>query len=214
MATGKKPIYLVDPPGKSGYIQALWYATLQGVNTNNFIRSSNGSVPVGALVISTEEDCVNCTLLVKSVNYTVYAVAPTDVTMSVAILPVEAFRAQISAENLPATLKAASGAEINVQAKNLSKVTWPAVGESGGRHAVTLHGRWLKTDGTLMSEGDSSSRFPYDLEPGDTGGVTLKITAPQIPGRYILELDVVQEQVAWFGSRGSMPLRAAVKVEE
>jgi hypothetical protein len=184
------------------------------MNTNDFVRAANGSVPAGALVISTEEDCANCTLIAKSINYTVYAVTPNDVTMNVAALRPEAFRAQIAAEGMPTTLKAASNAEVNVQVKNLSDATWPAVGESSGRHAVTLHARWLKTDGTLVSEGDSSSRFPYDLEPGDTGGVTLKITAPQFRGQYLLELDVVQEQVAWFGSKGSQTLRAEVEVEE
>ena len=36
--------------------------------------------------------------------------------------------------------------------------------------------------------------------------------APEAPGDYILELDVVQEGVAWFGARGSKTLRASVGV--
>lgn len=214
LATQKKPIYLVDSFGKSGYIQALWYATLRGVDTRNFIRIVDGSVPAGALVISTNEDCSNCTLIARSINYIVYAKAPSDVSMSVAALAPGAFRARISAENLPAVLKVGSSTELNTQVTNVSVGTWPAVGESDGRYGVALHYRWLKPDGTIMSEGNDSSRFHYDLEPGDTDGLTLKVTAPQIPGQYILELDVVQEQVGGFGSRGSESLRAEVKVEK
>jgi hypothetical protein len=211
LETGKRPIYLVDPAGKSGYIQAFWYATLEGINTGDFIRAENGPVPAGALVISTEEGCSNCTLIAKSINYTVYATAPNDVVVSIRVLPQEALRALITAENIPMSLKTASSTKTDVQVKNLGDATWPAVGEVGGRHAVSLHGRWLKPDATLMTEADCSSRFPYDLEPGDTAGVTLEITAPKIPGKYILELDVVQEQVAW--SKGSYTFRRSLNVE-
>ena len=38
------------------------------------------------------------------------------------------------------------------------------------------------------------------------------VTAPETPGDYILEFDMTQEGVAWFGAHGSKPLRARVKV--
>jgi hypothetical protein len=42
--------------------------------------------------------------------------------------------------------------------------------------------------------------------------VTLQITAPKQPGDYILSLDLVQEQVAWFGDKGSPTTTAKVTV--
>jgi len=63
-----------------------------------------------------------------------------------------------------------------------------------------------------LSDQDGRSRFPYDLELNDTAGVHLEITAPEVPGDYVLEFDVVQEQVAWFGDKGSRRFRRQVTV--
>ena len=49
----------------------------------------------------------------------------------------------------------------------------------------------------------------YDVEPGDSIGLTPHVTAPETPGDYILEFDMTQEGVSWFGALGSKPLRAA-----
>ena len=215
LETGHSPIYVFDPPGNSGYIQAYWYAVLQGVDTSRLVHlPSNVAPPPGALVISTEEDCGNCKLIAKSINYTVYAVLPSDLNFTIRPLPQDAFRAQIQCENLPLTLTAGTKTILNVLVRNVSSVTWPAVGESGtNRYAVGLRNRWLQADGSVLNDQDGRSRFPYDLEPGDTAGVHIEITAPQIPGQYLVELDVVQEHFVWFGDKGSERLQWQVVVE-
>jgi hypothetical protein len=50
------------------------------------------------------------------------------------------------------------------------------------------------------------------LAPNDFMELPLTIRAPATPGAYALEIDLVQEGVAWFSTRGSMPLRLAVLV--
>jgi hypothetical protein len=50
------------------------------------------------------------------------------------------------------------------------------------------------------------------VEPGDGAGLKLAVAAPAETGAYVLELDVVQDGVARFGSRGSRTLRANVEV--
>lgn len=209
LETGERPIYLFDPPGNSGYIQAYWQAVLQGVDTSQFVRlPANVRPPPGALVISTEEECANCNLIAKSINYTVYAVLPSSLKAKGVALSEQAFHAHIKAENMPATLPAGTTTTISVVVKNVSGAIWPAVGEPGTDHyAVVLRNRWLRADGSVAKDDDGRGRFPYDLEPGDTAGVQLKVTAPEAPGRYVLELDVVQEQVARFGDKGSERLK-------
>ncbi|HEV2826619.1 MAG TPA: glycosyltransferase family 39 protein [Pyrinomonadaceae bacterium] len=215
LETEQSPIYVFDPPGKSGYIQAYWYAVLQGVDTSRLVHlPSYVAPPPGALVISTEEECGNCKLIAKSINYTVYAVLPSALNVTIRPLPQNAFRAHIQAENPPLTLTAGTKSILNVLVKNLSSVSWPAVGAEGtNRYAVGLRNRWLRLDGSVLNDEDGRSRFPYDLERGDTAGVPLEITAPQIPGRYVLELDVVQEEFVWFGDEGSQRLTWQVVVE-
>ena len=208
LETGQRPIYLFDPPGSSGYIQAYWHAALQGVDPSQFVRlPANVRPPPGALVISTEEECANCNLIAKSINYTVYAILPSSLQAKNMALPENAFRADIHAEHMPATLTAGTTTTLSVLVKNLSGVSWPAVGEpETDQYAVFLRNRWLRSNGTVVNYEDDRSRLPYDLEPGDTAGVQLKITAPSTPGQYVLELDVVEERVTWFSDKGSKRL--------
>ena len=185
LATGNKPIYLVDEPGKAGYIQALWYGALHGLNPTQLVRLPAGeSPPPGAVVISTEEDCDNCRLIARSINYIVYAVSPGDPHVSVAELPASAFRALVTAENAPLALKPGDKTVLSIIVKNVSDSTWPAVGEADGSYSVTLRNRWLSADGVSLNDQDGEIRFPYDLEPGDTAGLSLEITAPKTAGDY------------------------------
>jgi hypothetical protein len=211
-ARGKK-VYLLDPPGRSGYIQALWHGTLRGVEASRFVRlSPNEAPPAGAVVISTEEDCSNCLPLARAINYTLYAATPTDLRPTVSTLPPEATRANLSCANAPASLVAGGRVRLDVLVRNTGAADWPAVGDEAGRGAVVLRDRWLKTNGSVVNDEDASSRIPFDMEPGDTAGLSLNVNAPNEPGEYVLELDVVQEGVARFGARGSQTFRANVKV--
>jgi hypothetical protein len=206
-------LYLRDPPGRSGYIQALWHGTLRGVEAARFVRlSPNEAPPPGAVVISTEESCADCLLLARSINYILYAVPPADLRNTVSPLPAEAVRASVTCSNAPASLAAGERVKLDVLVRNTGGAEWPAVGDAAGRNAVRLRDRWLKDDGSVLTDEDASARIPFDMEPGDAAGLALDVRAPNEPGEYVLELDVVQEGVAWFGSRGSRPFRAKVSV--
>jgi hypothetical protein len=211
-ARGDK-IYLRDPPGRSGYIQALWRGALGGVEASRFVRlSTDEKTPPGAVVISTEENCADCRLLARSINYILYAVEPTDLRPQSKPLPPGATRAGISCASIPASLTAGARARLDALVRNGGPADWPAVGDAEGRGAVTLRDRWLRPDGSLLTDEDARARIPFDMEPGDTAGLALTINAPSEPGEYVLELDLAQEGVAWFGARGSQTLRANVKV--
>jgi hypothetical protein len=43
--------------------------------------------------------------------------------------------------------------------------------------------------------------LPRDLAPGAWAVVTIELNAPDEPGEYRVELDMVREGVAWFSSR-------------
>jgi 4-amino-4-deoxy-L-arabinose transferase-like glycosyltransferase len=209
-----RTIYLRDPPGRSGYIQALWHGALRGVEASRFVRLAPGeTTPPGAVVISTEEDCTNCLVLARSINYILYAERPTDLRPEAPrALPPEAARAGVSCANLPASLASGARATLDVLVRNVGTADWPAVGDAEGRGAVVLRGRWMRPDGSVVKDEDAAARIPFDMEPGDAAGLGLAVTAPSEPGEYVLELDVVQEGVGRFGARGSQTLRANVPV--
>ena len=72
-AMPSRPIYLVDGYYGPAYIHALWYATLEGRSTSEFVHLDKGVLaPPGALVISSESDCADCEIIVRSEQYMLY----------------------------------------------------------------------------------------------------------------------------------------------
>src|SRR5205814_583668 len=71
IASTARPIYLADALWIPGYIQAYWYATLNGSDLSRFRRlPPDKAPPLGALLISTEENCPGCEILAAMKPYT------------------------------------------------------------------------------------------------------------------------------------------------
>ncbi|HYH86168.1 MAG TPA: glycosyltransferase family 39 protein [Pyrinomonadaceae bacterium] len=215
LRTNQRPIYLTDATGHVGYVQAYWHGLLQGIDASQFVRLTAGErAPAGAVVISTEDVCADCRVITKRINYLVYVVPPSEMQASAAPLPEDSFRADLSASNLPATLKAGRTETVRVEIRNVGRATWHAVGQPDGRFRVGLRWRWLK-GGESNALGDiGETKLPFDLDAGEFVAVEIKTVAPREPGEYVLELDMAQEHVAWFGEKGSKTLRRGVRVEK
>jgi hypothetical protein len=128
-------------------------------------------------------------------------------------LSASAFRASIASQSLPARLEAGSKATVYLTVENISTVTWPGQGSRDGAYRVNLGNHWLDGNGKVLIGDDGRTGLPFDVKPGDKVELPLTITAPRAPGDYLLEVDMVQEQVAWFGAIGSKPLRVTIRVE-
>jgi hypothetical protein len=238
MAVGKLPVYLRERPGGSGYIQAYWYATLSRMNAPQILRQSSAQTPPpGAVVISTEEDCADCRLILRSINYLVYITRPQGSTAIATPLGENAFRTRISTDGAAAILHPGQQAKLRIMVENNSSASWPAFGSSDGRYAVVLRDVWHDaTTNALITDADGAARLPRDVPAGSHAEVELPITAPAKPGNYLLTIDLVQNQtpwfvkpanrdiyieeqqlvqreVTWFHQHGSEPLRLKMQVE-
>ena len=72
VAQSSRPIYLSDV-NQPAYEHALWYATVEGRDRNEFIHLEEGRrAPLGALVIASEQVCWNCQVIRKSGDYILY----------------------------------------------------------------------------------------------------------------------------------------------
>jgi hypothetical protein len=212
LGLNRKTTYVIDPPNQSGYIQALWYGALYGLNQDAFTRASaRDSIPRDSVVISTEQTCENCRLLARSLNYIVYATLPSNAAPSVARLSSQAFNAQLSLRQTPATMVAGQKQTLRVSVKNISNSSWSCIGDAQGRYAVVVRARWRKTDGSVISDG-TRSELNYDLEPGDVNDVDVEVTPPALAGNYNLEIDLVEEPESWFSQNGSEILRVPIVV--
>jgi len=94
---------------------------------------------------------------------------------------------------------------IPVWVKNTSTVPWPAYGV-GDINPVHLAYHWLDQDGRMYQRNGERTALPEVLGPGKEISLRMIVYAPGQPGRYLLRVTMVQENVAWFEDRGARPL--------
>jgi hypothetical protein len=137
-----------------------------------------------------------------------------EVTKTSSNLPDFAMRAELSwTLSPPFILRAGLKETIYVTIKNLSNSPWPSLGRGDGAYRISLGNHWLNKDGTVAVNDDGRTPLLFDIAAGSETELPLTVTAPQSPGEYILEVDMLQEGVAWFGTKGSSTLTASIKVE-
>ena len=124
-----------------------------------------------------------------------------------------AYRAEISATSRPAVMSPGAKVLLNLTVRNRGNTAWRSRVSEGWMKVVTAGDRWLMADGVgVVNEMDGRASLPHDVEPGAEAQLTLTVTAPQAPGEYVLEIDLVNEGVTWFYQRGSLTLRWPVRV--
>lgn len=154
---------------------------------------------------------VSCTQLIES-TYT----GPNNIQLTKIERPLldDAFKAKLETPFPSVTnLKASTPAKLHVVVTNLSSHVWPAVGTADNAYRIGIGNHWLDQNGKQVVTDDGRSPLPFDLQPGSKAEVLLVINAPDEPGKYTLEIDAVQEGVAWFAQKGSQTLRVNVTVE-
>lgn len=120
-------------------------------------------------------------------------------------LPTAAMRAGIEPLSVPTPVGAGQTAPVRARLTNVSDRTWPA------GQLIRLGNHWHR-DGDAVRWNDGRTDLPDDLAPGASVELELPVVAPDEPGSYELELDVVQEAVTWWAAVGSTPVRARVEV--
>lgn len=126
-------------------------------------------------------------------------------------LPEEGFRAEISPKKdfIRGIPRGTSRFSVNV--RNESPVDWGSIGKPDGSYEFTLRWRWLSEEGEPISGFDCLKNIRYDINAGESRDFNVAVRLPEERGRYLLEFDLFQEQVARFGDMGSPT--AAVPVE-
>lgn len=119
-------------------------------------------------------------------------------------LPEQACRAGLVAVDVPPVMAPESTATVRARVVNKSGELWPAEAK------LRLGNHW-RAHGELVVRDDGRVDLPHTLRPGDWVDLDLLVRAPAEPGDHELELDIVQELVAWWadvgGSTASVPVR-------
>lgn len=117
------------------------------------------------------------------------------------------WRAAISVTgDRPRELRAGTQQLLRVRVRNRGTATWPADAH------IRLGNHWTDQSGRVLVMDDARAELPGDLAPDQEATVELFVTAPAAVGSVRLELDLVQEGIGWFASRGSKTLRLPVTI--
>lgn len=120
-------------------------------------------------------------------------------------LPASSCRASITVLDAPTSLEPNESAYVEVSVRNDGDAAWPV-----GR-LLNLGNHWYR-DGEPVLWDDGRMAVAGPVEPGQVSPTQLRITAPATPGEYELELDLVQEYVAWWANLGSPTVRVPITV--
>ena len=85
--------------------------------------------------------------------------------------------------------------------------------EQMGAQRINLGAHWYNRETReVVSHGLFRAGIPADIEHGQSAQVSLDITAPTVPGKYVLAYDLVHERVTWFSDQGVFPLEISIDV--
>lgn len=135
---------------------------------------------------------------------------PEHVIYEMQALPESACNAAIVIADPPQTLEAGERAPLRITVTNRSPTHWRS--DIPGGYHICIANHWLHEDGSMAVPDDGRAFLPRTLEPGETVEARLTVEAPKTPGRYLVEVDLVQERVRWFAEKGSQTACTRVSV--
>ena len=121
-------------------------------------------------------------------------------------LPADAYAALIAPKCVACPTAPGSTLSVAIAVTNLSERSWPQDG-------ISLSTRFVRTsDGGALSGFDN--RFPIgtDFSPHESKQYVIKVKAPAEEGDYRMDVDLVQELVAWFSNKGTKRGELAIRV--
>lgn len=131
-------------------------------------------------------------------------------TISQDTVPEQGWSARIQVSQPKLVIPAATRYRLPVTVHNTSALAWK--GRSGA--VIALGNHWLTPEGAIIKLDDGRTILPTPVPSGETLELVLEITAPETAGTYLLELDLVQEGLSWFGAKGSPTTRLVVETRE
>ena len=129
-------------------------------------------------------------------------------------LPDAGFQVAFESHKVASEIPSGQTVSADITVKNVSKVTWPSKPDERGRYAVNLSYHWLDQKGSTVVFDGLRTPLPRDLKPGEAVDLKAQIQAPAKPGRYTLEVTLVQERAAWFPEKKGARLVLPVTVLE
>ncbi|MCG6964468.1 MAG: sulfatase-like hydrolase/transferase [Acidobacteria bacterium] len=130
------------------------------------------------------------------------------VGLPAAVAGADEYAFTLVAQSTPTELQAGSTVTVPLTLRNDGTVAWVP----GRSFHVAYH--WSEPDGTVVVWDGARSELPQEVVPGATVELDATLTAPAAAGRYLLQWDLVRENVCWFSERmAEVPPGVPVQVE-
>jgi hypothetical protein len=116
----------------------------------------------------------------------------------------DAYKASIEPREPTLSLTPSERRHVLFRVRNEGSERWPASLEESPQ--IRLSYRWLNADESVHTPEGPRSAFLRVVNPGERILVPLHVDAPAVAGDYVLEVDIVHEQVRWFDCACRVPV--------
>lgn len=119
----------------------------------------------------------------------------------------------IMATNWPRIVTANADFIVNATILNAGSVTIPALGKDGDLLKVGVSYHWKTLDEKVVVWDGVVTALKSDLNKSEEQKISITTKSPSSPGKYILEIDLVQNSAFWFSGSGSQTARIIIDVK-
>jgi tRNA (mo5U34)-methyltransferase len=123
------------------------------------------------------------------------------------------FGARLEIEGAPDTARPGEQMRFRVKVQNSGAAFWRAAGAEGDVGIVRLGAHLLATSEEPVIWDYWRAQLTRDLQPDESELVTIELRAPDEPGDYLIEFDMVIEHVSWFEDLGTQTVRHRITVK-
>lgn len=133
-------------------------------------------------------------------------------------LPESAFHVRWSPVEFPAEIEPGRQSAVHLTFTNIGDQVWPdrktAEPQATGAWAVRLGYSWVPASKPTAPPNRSVDRTDLEkpLAPGQSATLPIIVRAPDEPGDYLLNFELLQEKVVWFADQGADMLTVPVRV--
>jgi len=130
-------------------------------------------------------------------------------TSATGFLPDSAFSALIKVDAVP-TWRVGENVMVSVHVTNTGHEPWSA---TEGQSTLIVANHWLDEEGKTLQWLDGYVPMVGAVLPSARVTVTLPVTAPKIPGNYVLEIDLAEQGIVWFKEKGNPACQLIIDVK-
>jgi tRNA (mo5U34)-methyltransferase len=123
------------------------------------------------------------------------------------------FNATLAIEAGPRTTGPGAPMSFRVRVQNSGAACWRAAGVEGDAGVVRLGAHLLAATEEPVIWDYWRAPLSRELGPDESESVTIELRAPDAPGHYIVEFDMVLEHVSWFEDLGTQTVRHGIQVK-